>query len=1123
MPELADPTTWRSGKPYKSYGMVYIWQPPRIFEARLNLASATYPLTTLPFDGVTTGAYTDIEAGLTLMVGSAPGKDDYGRTRVRATASSTNIPIGRTPKGTHVGEIKAVDNAYITVIDLAEVWSKIPYIDAAGVSLKDETAFGAAIAQPPIANGGPAVIGFVNEDDELIVNFTDEASEAVDESVFAGSVTPAWNFEDATPSSSTNPTPTGVAFPPGQRYVKLTVDDGVRTHRTRIPVVALEKTGVNAPIPARLTSRSPKAEGQNITLEVKAVDLPYDNYPFGTLVIYFEEEWYGATKGSLAGTAGREHVKFVGWLTSEVNKNEATAKGMDYTLTLNAVDVAGKLAKLPAFGQRIQNNASPTNWQQMANANLSRYLHHLLHWHSTALEVAPFTLARNVSSYIFADMGSDGQTLYSQVDQRARAIAHRLTCNSRNEMQVNPDPQRFQYPTSTVIVALDRRDWSLVNYEYHPQPDVHWLRGSAVIASYGTAKAVFCISPGASPGQGPDEQDSGEQLVLSQFELNLRNGQDYYRLNMPIKWIEIELAHGGDAGIEAAYMEWVTLGIEIALSGRRKITFPDNTKWLVLETSITLEPDKKTVKTRLRLEPQVVGIEADTHTPTQPTELPPVNWQPPGSPYTNLPVDPIILYPPTPPSPNIPGNANYSPDASGNMVFIASDENNLILVTNYKRWLVYNTPVNYITLEPPLDETHSIVQAVPSGLGIDVYCLTTDGDQSRLHYCENPLIASPLWTSSSLLTGAYFRIITSDTDGEIYLQGALTAPAGCADAWEIANGTETARTADTISASSAFVSGSDRITVQVEGYLPTTPPNVTCRHISWVMDSGGTTLQGWFICGSDYPADEVTGSADVENCVYFLDLLGAAPFTVTFTLYADEDCGECIAPSGAATVYSADHGTTFADAEISGTVAGGADMIKIGNPIFVGDGNQVMTAALRGDPYLAYGDPLPNAATADLILLPRFRPGSSTTDNINTDTPQMVVGSSVLSDDDESLWFFTGGGLLFSDITPLHSGTPGTIVGPYCLTMPWRSGLRIAAIFDFAGTRYLYTRVSPTWTARSTLSAADYIRMRKGDKNLRELYIANGGSAVYSGNFGATLYSKTIPVTGDIVSLEVYG
>ena len=85
------------------YGIVS--NPTAIFAARVNQATITTDkLTNLTFDTVTTGAYTAIKPGMTVLVGSAAGLSDKGIGFARKSATSTMLFLGET------SEILAADN-----------------------------------------------------------------------------------------------------------------------------------------------------------------------------------------------------------------------------------------------------------------------------------------------------------------------------------------------------------------------------------------------------------------------------------------------------------------------------------------------------------------------------------------------------------------------------------------------------------------------------------------------------------------------------------------------------------------------------------------------------------------------------------------------------------------------------------------------------------------------------------------------------------------------------------------------------------------------------------------------------------------------------------------------------
>ena len=102
-------------RPHSTKLWMSIYKPSTILACQVNSASITVSEVTIPYDNVTAGSYSNIKDGMTLMVGSAPGKSDLGRVRVR-NASSAVIWVGRN------SNINWSDNLYLTVIDFFEVW-----------------------------------------------------------------------------------------------------------------------------------------------------------------------------------------------------------------------------------------------------------------------------------------------------------------------------------------------------------------------------------------------------------------------------------------------------------------------------------------------------------------------------------------------------------------------------------------------------------------------------------------------------------------------------------------------------------------------------------------------------------------------------------------------------------------------------------------------------------------------------------------------------------------------------------------------------------------------------------------------------------------------------------------
>jgi hypothetical protein len=197
------------------------------------------------------------------------------------------------------------------------------------------------------------------------------------------------------------------------------------------------------PIAAELSPIRKTPEGQRLSARILQ-DLPPATYPSESLVMYFEDEYYNSVAGSLAGPTDREHMKFCGWMDREDKRREATLQGNLDDLTLECVDVGGRLAQLQAFNWILTHHLTPTDWTIMALPNIDRFIWFVLAHFTTALEVAPFaTSGQSQYRHLFYILASDAQTVYEQCDALARKVAHRFTCDQWGQLAVVKDPQLF--------------------------------------------------------------------------------------------------------------------------------------------------------------------------------------------------------------------------------------------------------------------------------------------------------------------------------------------------------------------------------------------------------------------------------------------------------------------------------------------------------------------------------------------------------------------------------------------------------------------------------------------------------------------------------------------------------
>lgn len=641
----------------------FIDAPTTIFAARVNQTAFDQTIAQLTFDTVTSGAFGDIEAGMMMLLGSSAGADDLGRARIRKAATSTIIYFGWSSKGRADGEIAPANNMYITVTDDRRVWSKIPRIDDDGALYKDfDTTFVAADAQPPVANCGPGYAAFIDSGTSKITVEFDGANSLA---IASGASISAylWDVDDGTITVgvSTDSAITAT-FPAGKRWISLKVtDSNSKTHTAFAKIVAAEKTGANAPLRCEIKERALRVNGQSMRIRVTD-SIPQSTYPDGAFVMVWMRQWDDGAEVTPAGLSGREQMLFSGWHDTDRASGAAGERGYITETELSLLDVAGRLEKLPGFPQIVEREASPTSWAQMANAAIDRYLHYILHWHSSALELADYAQSGLDATYPFPVLGSDGASLYRQVDQRAQAISHRFTCNSYGQLAVNPDPMLIDHPSDTPVVytpitraatsqlSLVIGGISQLQFTHTRSPRVHWNWGAAIVATATDAAdlnelgTVFCLAPGQAPGQGLGEATSGEQLVTDKDELNAREGHRYLaRMNADNGAFQITPALPYPGQIEPADMTWITVTIDSDLAAERGLVFTSE-RFLPQEVSYNYGRHG-VVRSVIVAEREILGELAATYIPPAffgGSGIPPGQGDFPRSVFTPASPDPLM-------------------------------------------------------------------------------------------------------------------------------------------------------------------------------------------------------------------------------------------------------------------------------------------------------------------------------------------------------------------------------------------------------------------------------------------------------------------------------------------------
>lgn len=617
--------------------LVAWYVPPVVMAARVNMPGViTYPVQDITFDTVTTGAFSDCHADMFFTLGSAAGLDDYGRGRLRAAPTSTVLKVSRASQGYEDGQLNVVDNAYITVWLDYRVQAKIHTI-VNYVEYKDtDIAVGDLTEEPPpICNMGSDCARRIDAGTgKLRLLFEGSNSMAVADGATIASY--AWDI-DGSSAFALGTTATDddvfIDFDPGWHWVSLTVtDSNGKTMSGRRLVLAHDPDDSLAIETIKRLSFTRTQQGTTVQTELTRPLLRSD-YPDGGHVLIWED------RDTLPGPESRDDQLFTGWHQLDQAGSRATETHLQKETRLTLVDVLGRMDSLPGWPQRVEVPTAEDlvetgiNWGYMPTANMDKFLHYLLHWHSTAGGIADFYPSGTWDDYPFVLFDSGGATLYEQLQRQANRIVpdHNFTCDRFGIMRVVVDPmlQPVADRDPDTVGNITQQGISAIDFGYQRPPRVHTLRGSAILTQTEwivgeddekeLLTPVFAIAPGTAPGQGGREATIGERLAQSQSALNDCVGQHYARMNARYGNIRVTLnLNSTPWGFDPAAHRFVEVILAEEYLPQRGTDF-FNIRALVTEVQIeyTATEQGLTRRATLTLERETIGLPAITE-PVEP-------------------------------------------------------------------------------------------------------------------------------------------------------------------------------------------------------------------------------------------------------------------------------------------------------------------------------------------------------------------------------------------------------------------------------------------------------------------------------------------------------------------------
>lgn len=582
-----------AGKHYGFTSYVGVLPQTLVFSRFVNMASITYPVTAITFDGSGTGAYTDIKENQTLLVYDQNTTTLKGRLQVSAgAATSTVIQVEEFSKGS----LDLADNDRIEVVDEYRIWTWLIEASAAFRKRSRITYTDQTDDYPPTANGGGWWYGFCDTGQTYATINFDWTTSFPNDPDNTGGLTYLVDPKDGTITVGTDTDDTcTITFPYGQRWIELTVTDADNgaSHTQPINIDVYHKT-LRLPLSIQIQNRTYTHDsGWSITgVLPSSASAALNILPDGAPIGVFEEERYDGTVVSYGSGAPteRSHIKGVYFLVRDSVR--VSAEGDEVTFeAVSPLEILNQTAALP---QLMVRDSTPSKWTELRSMTVGLALDYVKRWGASF----PFDfLTIDGTEYNYKRLAiEDDSSLGAQLRDLASAINVKLTCDRLGRLILKRDPNytgtggRAGNPT---LYAITVSDFMELEFATEHRNTVKFVRGEFIMEHTSTsgARALFSNWPGNAPGEGTTTETLPRQVAFGQTDANERTGHHGAKLNglfydVSTKAIthvpqgaSVTLADSYDF-IDPALLQWVTLALPASTNGRGR-SFTSSTRWLV--------------------------------------------------------------------------------------------------------------------------------------------------------------------------------------------------------------------------------------------------------------------------------------------------------------------------------------------------------------------------------------------------------------------------------------------------------------------------------------------------------------------------------------------------------------
>lgn len=610
-------------RPQQVNAKLVIYRPPTVFACRVNDVDIAKAAISITYDTVSTGAYTDVKAGMTMYVGTSAGKADVGRVRVKI-ADGTTLSVAE-------NGLDWADNLYLTVVNFYELWPKssldvqngtniIHYVDY-DVSYSDQNqSMGTllCVGPPGVCEAGESIYwgssGTVQTEGVAIAYSW----------LFGGGLTTGSVASD--PGYIQYDTP-GYYMTEAHALITGTSHDDI-TYRPVIVVGGSVQPYTQWGFDSIDGSRD--EGGWTAKLWLREENMP--EVMDGSLCIIYQDCYYGSTKQNIGGNSpNRQKILFIGYIIdNSISYNWKSSK-MEFAVS----SPTGRMKLLEGLSVSMDNVASdPTGWQQVKNLTGKKALYYYLKWHTTILNCCDVHWMIDPDPEI-PSWDSEISSVYDIVQKFADTYyLAEVVSDRQGAIWIEKHPKSIHSVTGTynTVIDVDRQDWmgeiDITEQLSNPVSylEMHGL-GYAGIAT-GTVSDYLSAAPYINKRNPIGQADFIQGYVVSsQEENNQIVGDVFAHRNAVFPSVNVKLA-GWYSLFDIAPEECVTLTVLRQDTARGVIW--NKKSFMLREMSIERDATNKVLLPEINLyevTQGTAGASVPIPTPVQPPiypEFPPI-------------------------------------------------------------------------------------------------------------------------------------------------------------------------------------------------------------------------------------------------------------------------------------------------------------------------------------------------------------------------------------------------------------------------------------------------------------------------------------------------------------------